>query len=420
MGETIESEDNDGNVVYSVYCPDGKLKETYTSINPSAKITFTYDEQGNRETISDPDAGTITTVYDAFGNLVMQINAKGDTTIFEYDDLNRLTESEDVRGKISYEYYSDTTKQSFGKIHTISNSAQTLTEEFTYDNNTGQLLKFSKEVDSRLFTFSFLYDWFGRPYSKQYPSGFSIIYGYNNYGDLKSISANGKQVWSCSSINEFGQITAYTQGNYNSQIEYDQFGILEGISTGNVFDMDYDFDDLGNLSYREDNITNQREDFTYDALNRLTDISYELNGVPQTSWEYHIEYSDGGNIISKTDAAEFIGYGEAANAGPHAVTSMNNITNSWDPVDQSISYNCFNKVDTISQLDQNNDPIELSFLYGLDNQRIKTVFKRDGNTEKTKYFLGEYEEVTTASGTKKYHFISGGNGLCGIFNSDVQ
>ncbi|MCF8381225.1 MAG: hypothetical protein K9H49_16755 [Bacteroidales bacterium] len=57
------------------------------------------------------------------------------------------------------------------------------------------LQSLSKEINSKTFEFSYTYDWFGRPYSKTYPSVFSVSYDYNDYGDLKSIKSGGLKVW---------------------------------------------------------------------------------------------------------------------------------------------------------------------------------------------------------------------------------
>jgi RHS repeat-associated protein len=60
-------------------------------------------------------------------------------------------------------------------------------------------------------------------------------------------------------------------------------------------------------------------------------------------------------------------------------------------------------------------PLTLSFDYGLGNQRIKTTTTRNSTVERVKYFDVNYEEDSTTSGVKKYHYINGGTGLTAIF-----
>ncbi|MCF8379284.1 MAG: hypothetical protein K9H49_06890 [Bacteroidales bacterium] len=140
-------------------------------------------------------------------------------------------------------------------------------------------------------------------------------------------------------------------------------------------------------------------------------ISYKQNEVPVSAGNLSLTYEDGGNISSKSDLANTIVYGDGT-AGPHALTSIGDLNTAYLPSDQTISYTNFNKVSSISQMDENGDPINLTYTYGLDRQRIKTVFTRDAVTEKTKYFLGDYEEVTTSSGTKKYHYFGWNRIMC--------
>lgn len=224
------------------------LRKTYTSINSSLKTQFTYDTHGNRATISDPDAGTITTLYDAFGQVVLQVDAGGDSVSFEYDHLGRMIQSSNNRGPITYLYYSDTTKAWFGKLQSVVNDDASITESYSYEETNGRLRSITKEIDSKSFTSLFTYDWYGRPFTKTYHSGYNIMYDYNENGDLKSISAKGKKLWECNSVNEFGQISSCTRGNYNTIFEFDCFGRLEEITTDTVFILGYDFDDAGNLS----------------------------------------------------------------------------------------------------------------------------------------------------------------------------
>jgi YD repeat-containing protein len=52
--------------------------------------------------LNDPDAGTTTSMYDAFGNLLREVTAGGDTTTFAYNGLGRITHKSDVGSGIKY------------------------------------------------------------------------------------------------------------------------------------------------------------------------------------------------------------------------------------------------------------------------------------------------------------------------------
>lgn len=57
----------------------------------AATWEYAYDSRGNRVTSDDPALGLWTMEYDANGNLHLQTDAKGQTLLFQYDALNRVT-----------------------------------------------------------------------------------------------------------------------------------------------------------------------------------------------------------------------------------------------------------------------------------------------------------------------------------------
>ncbi len=413
-GELVESEDNIGNTVFNSYYPDGKLKESYVSEHStSQKTEFTYDAQGNRTSISDPDAGTITSLYDGFGQLVRQISAKGDTSTYVYDDIGRASISNDQRGNLYYSYIADDTNLAFGNPDSIYNGDKSLLEVYEYDSDYGRLVSEKRTQVGKTFTHTYVYDWFGRPLTRTYPSGFEVRYAYTSNGDLEKVTGGGFTLWSCSDVNALGQITAYSQGANSTSLSYDMHGVLNHVTTGSIVDMQYGFDDLGNLSLREDALTNQKEVFEYDKLSRLTGIEYYLNNIHQSAQDFSTGYDNCGNITSKTGVSSSILYGE--DAGPHALTTIETPESTYKPPPQGISYTCFNKVATISDTLTGGIPLTLDFTYGLSNQRIKMVQTRNSTIERVKYFNGDYEEDSTSAGVKKYHYIQGGNGLTAIF-----
>jgi len=127
-----------------------------------------------------------------------------------------------------------------------------------------------------------------------------------------------------------------------------------------------------------------------------------------------LTYSDDGNITSKTDVGSTINYGENT-AGPHALTSIEDVFSAYKPPPQSITYTSFNKVNTIQDTIAQDTTLTLTFTYGLNNQRVKSVLSRNSTVERIKYFNGDYEEDSTSTGTKKYHYINAPNGLTAIF-----
>lgn len=85
--------------------------------------------------------------------------------------------------------------------------------------------------------------------------------------------------WQANAVNARGQVTQETLGNglttiraYNAQTNR-----IQGINTGNgnVQNLVYAFDTLGNLTERKDLAQNLADTFSYDNLNRLTSTTQQ-------------------------------------------------------------------------------------------------------------------------------------------------
>jgi RHS repeat-associated protein len=123
--------------------------ENYIFSNRQAIIS---DLWGNRLSINEPNAGMIKSTYNGFNELTKQIDARNDTTTYQYDNVGRVTykryaspEQGVPSQTITYLY--DTyaaTNRGRGKISQIKiNNSIDPEEEFTYDN-LSRLAKHSK------------------------------------------------------------------------------------------------------------------------------------------------------------------------------------------------------------------------------------------------------------------------------------
>ena len=192
---------------------------------------------------------------------------------------------------------------------------------------------------------------------------------------------------------------------------YDSRGLPSSISAAAIMNMAYTFNNKGNLISRSDLLTGHKEDFTYDAMNRLTAWNISKDNISQTS--NSIDYNPTtGTITTKSDVGFTFGYGEE-NGKPHALTSLSGKPDKIPNSTQTVTYTDFKKVKNISLGSKS-----LVLDYGVDEQRRKGIFK-DGSATFTRYYSGNYEEEVDSSGkVKKIHYISGGDGLAGIYIND--
>ena len=406
LGETVSQTTNGKTVSYSYYASGAVKTATPEGGTP---ISMEYDLVGNRTKLTDPDAGVITTVYDAWGQLksetqsihlgkspvvtsytyskglLSKVNRQGEVTNYDYDSNNRLSEIR-IDGK-----------------HT---------QQFTYDH-LDRIVKLVENIkNEKSYTAETSYDVFGRIKKETYPDGYAINNSYDSYGNLISVTDSyDNKIWQGLSANARGQLTKTKQGNVEKTQFYDSRGLPSFISAAAIMNMAYTFNNKGNLISRSDLLTGHKEDFTYDAMNRLTAWNISKDNISQAS--NSIDYNPTtGTITTKSDVGFTFGYGEE-NGKPHALTSLSGKPDRIPNLTQTVTYTDFKKVKNISLGSKS-----LVLDYGVDEQRRKGIFK-DGSATFTRYYSGNYEEEVDSSGkVKKIHYISGGDGLAGIYIND--
>lgn len=417
-GDIIESIDPNNEKLTYAYKSNGKLKQVEVITGNNHIVSFNYDEYGNQTNISDPNSGNINFEFDAYGQLVKEVNPKG-TISFKYNKVGDIIEKNNGISKYIYTYNS--TGNSLGllqKIELLNNSNQLLSSKsYTY-NNFGQKKTRVDLVNGINYSFSYDYDIEGRMSELIYPSGFGIKYRYDSY-DGKMIEIQNKNslqsIWLYGDNNELGQYTEYFQGanHIKTELGYDNFYNLESINTDNynIYQASYNIDPItGNMISRSEVITNlfsstsNIENFTFDNLDRLK--SYSVNGSPADI----VNYENNGNIRDKSLIGSYT-------YDPIMINSIVQLTGNTIPLpylSQNVSYNIFKKPDLITQI---NDKLEI--FYGPDEHRNRTLqYNFVGGSwqlNNEKIFLGEYEEEISLLGTKKYHYIEAPTGLTAIY-----
>ena len=259
-------------------------------------------------------------------------------------------------------------------------------------------------------------DNFGNLKEETYPSGFTIENMYNQRGFLTQV--NNKQtsqpIWELLDVNSKGQPLELSLGNgLHSYHEYDPYGFLYRIGTLTYPSYTYDVQDYlyhfipewGRPEQRF-NLKGNDEHYYYDEdgskLNRLSRVTVATHPAENLS----MQYFSNGNISSKT------GLGTYAYEDPqhlHAVTKVDNTAPLIPETRQDITYTPFNKVSSIIEGEN-----ELFFTYGTSNQRVKTEYYNN-DFQKTKYFLGNYEQEIIDENIRELHYIAGPMGLAAIY-----
>ncbi|WP_195332813.1 FG-GAP-like repeat-containing protein [Bacteroides salyersiae] len=406
LGETVSQTTNGKKVSYTYYA-SGAVKAA--TPEGGAPISMEYDLVGNRTKLTDPDAGVITTVYDAWGQLKSEtqsvhIGKSPVATNYTYSKglLSKVNRQDEVT---NYDYDSN------NRVSGIRMDGKH-TRQFAYDR-LDRVVKVVENIkNEKTYTTETVYDVFGRIKKEIYPDGYAVNNSYDSYGNLISVTDSyDNKIWQGLSANARGQLIKSKQGNTEKTQLYDSRGLPSSITATGIIIMAYTFNNKGNLISRSDLLTGHKEDFVYDNMNRLTAWDVSKNNVSQVNNSINYNPTTG-TITTKSDVGFTFNYGEE-NGKPHALTSISGKPDRIPNVAQTVTYTDFKKVKSISL---GNKSLVLD--YGVDEQRRKGVFK-EGNVTFTRYYSGNYEEEISSSGkVKKIHYISGGDGLAGIYIND--
>ncbi len=409
LGRLVKSTDALGKSIFYTYDSFGNLLQVEDSSGHTTSMT--YDLSGNKLTMTDPDSGDSSYQYNALGELISQTNAKNQPVTFEYDRIGRLIRRVDPEGTSYWEY--DTQPNGIGKPTRVV-GADGYEESYTYDLLSRPTAN-RRFIDSQDYTTQQTYDVYSRPETLTYPSGFQVENIYDAKGYLIEVrDGTGALHWQINEVDAKGQLEKETLGNglVTTRMFDPLTNYLNRIQTGTIQDLEFFYDDIGNLTRRTDVRNGLLEDFTYDSLNRLVNSSV-FNGSA-----VGLTYDDHGNITSKSDVGQYV-YGENG-AGIHAVTSItgprpnsysydangNRITSQ----NGSVTYTSFNKPSTIISGTTN-----LQFSYGPHRSRYKQVI-HDSNGTTTKIYIGGiFEKKTDSTTTEEIHYIQANGSTIAVF-----
>ncbi|PIV26856.1 MAG: hypothetical protein COS37_04250, partial [Anaerolineae bacterium CG03_land_8_20_14_0_80_58_20] len=181
-----------GPVVSFTYDAFGNL---LTATRGGAIMTLTYDRAGRKLTMSDPDMGNWSYVYDALGNMTRQTDARACATNLAYDALNRPTGKtySNCPSTPSVTYTYDAGTNGKGRRTSMGVTGGDYTS-WTYDNR-GRVLSENKQIPGGgQFITAFTYNLADLPVTMKYPVDNEVVtFSYNN--NMLPVSVNGTSAY---------------------------------------------------------------------------------------------------------------------------------------------------------------------------------------------------------------------------------
>ena len=277
-GRIIQVKEYNNNQIYTTnYRYDAADNLIEIQNNQNNKIKYTYDSLGRKIKLEDPDLGIWTYYYDQNGNLIKQIDAKGNSILMNYDELNR------IRSKNNINYYYDEIIGTLSKI-----TSPQLTTKYYYDNRL-RTIKEEKIIDGKTFITSLSYDPMDRIISKTLPNNEVMQFSYNAGNKLESIG----NIISNINYNEIGQpILRKYANNLQTELTYDSTNFrLTKKKTLNLQELNYNYDNAGNVLEIDNLISNKKETMRYDDLDRL------IHAERTNDFSLNYEYDSIGNML---------------------------------------------------------------------------------------------------------------------------
>jgi RHS repeat-associated protein len=447
QGQVVSVTDAMGFVVTYSYDPFGNLLSTVDSTGFNV-ISATYDLRGRKIASSDPDLGTWRYSYNVLNQLVLQTDAKGQSTAFSHDLLGRVVERDESDMMACWTY--DTAQFGIGKLA----SARTITggnncqdphastvfqRSMAYDSQ-GRPCQVRTTIDGAAYFIEAgirtgtpvpgvcnanAYDVNGRLTAVTYPSGFAVGYGYTSLGYALNITdaRTNQSYWTANARDAELHLTQDTAGNGVRTARGFQAstGRLTSIVAGSgngIADFSYSYDALGNPFSRSDGHFGVTETFAYDPLNRVTSSSINLSPTPLVKT---FDYNRAGNLMSKSDVGTY-NYPPGGSARPHGVTSITNgsinTTFSYDAngnqtsgLGRTIAYNAANKPASITQ-----GALTLNFADDVDHQRYKQTMMQGSSVTTTRYLdaFGVHAELVTSAASQWNEYLMVGGSMIGV------
>ncbi|MDM3855503.1 MAG: putative Ig domain-containing protein [Aphanizomenon gracile PMC649.10] len=418
---------SNGDQVTFKYNAQGRVNEVVDIYGQST--TYIYDATGERLLSVSDVSGAVSYTYETEGakaNAIKSITyPDGTQSLFEYDDLGRVTKESLNGGEQTLKYSYDSTggvtvtdannkstqvllndrgqvaqtTDALGRISRFSydskgNLTQVLAPDssnakFTYDSKGNLLASTDALGQSVQFAYDSRYD---QIKSVTDQKGNAINYSYDDKGNLGSIGyADGsKESFTYSdkgdvtvSSNRRGQQISYT---------YDSRGLLTKKAFADGTSAAFEYDGRGNLTKATD--ADSSVTYGYDAADRLTNVSY--GGTRSLSFSYDA----GGRRSQMVDQDGF-----ATNYSYDSVGRLKQLTDKDAKNIVSYSYNALGQLSR----EDNGNGTYTTYSYDDAGQALSIINYKPDNSINSRYDytynqLGQRTSMTTLEGKTSYGY----------------
>ncbi|WP_444998447.1 RHS repeat-associated core domain-containing protein [Aliikangiella sp. IMCC44359] len=272
---------------------DGKaIKNRIKSItDPNGKsTTFDYDSRGNLVLVKNPDGGQIKHSYNSFGDKRSTTDTNGSITRFQYDSYGNVTQITDALNNIT-----KTERNVLGLPLSVTDANQKKTLN-TFDELQRLIAREDPSLEKGITRYT--YDANGNKLTETDANQRTTTYAYDKANRLiKVTNATPEKDYQEFTYDGMGNKITETDFNLNTTTyTYDDNDRLTKVEQPESRTMSYTYDLVGNKL--SETIGSQTTSYVYDELNRLTTINAPLESNASYT------YDKVGNLLTQTDALD--------------------------------------------------------------------------------------------------------------------
>jgi YD repeat-containing protein len=327
LGELVRVTDHLGSVLTYEYDALGNVvrsaRQTYDG--KSAQSTAGYDALGRKTTMTDPDTGARSYSYNALGEIIQTTAANScerswyDGAGRVYSRINYASASCGGVQDASTTWHYDIAANGIGQLYSVVHNDETTSFSRTHSyDGFGRSRDVTTTLGGSDYVQSSTYDQFGRPFQNFF-SGTNLprsgeLTQYNERGHVTTlrnafpgtIGQAYRELLQADAAGRPQRERRYGNDNLVIQRDYDpSTGRNTSIVTGGLQSLSYQYDPLGNMSWREDRSGGGylREEFGYDSLQRLTS-TYARQANGSAAFVQSASYDGLGNFVGQTTGSK--------------------------------------------------------------------------------------------------------------------
>jgi len=383
--------------------------------------TYVYDAEDRRTQMIFADNSSQFTLYDPLGRRIAEVDQENRTNRFGYDALNRLTSVTNAIGGVTRYDYNEVgslVAQTDANTHATSFEYDSLgrrtkrmlpgsqVETFGYDtignmirhtNFNGVVITNAFDAMNRVtylastngYQVSWTYTATGKRQAMTDPSG-SYAYVYDaRYRLRTNATPQGTLYYGYDAVGNLTNVTSSTPGGTSVSYQYDPLNrvtnVIDARLTGSQ-STGYSFDPVGNLRgyFCPNGVTNLYE---YDSLNRLTNLTWKYGASARAQFAYSV--SPSGHRTNLAETVNSVGRSFARRYDP--LYRLTNETVSGASPTGSVGYG----LDAVANRTNRNSTLtgvtNQTFSYSLGDRLNSDGYDGDGSTTNSRGNSYQYD-----------------------------